>query len=122
MVDSDIIMGLLSKRDRARRRKDFHTADALLEKAQSAPQGGLGLRIHDESRTWRIWTDKPPPKKYETPDGKLEVLTPAEMCLQIVKEHEPDKIDEMKALLKKFPGRQWNIFKRLKERYNVESY
>lgn len=119
MVDSNYVMDLLAKRDRARRRKDFNTADTLLEKAHNAPQGGLGMRIHDESRTWRIWTERPPPKKHETPDG-YEKLTPDQMCLQIVMENEPEKVDEMKALLKKFPGREWNIFKKLKSRYAHE--
>jgi hypothetical protein len=91
--------------------KDFHTADALLERAHNAPQGGLGLRIHDESRTWRIWTtDKPTSKR----NGEL---TAAELCLQIVTDNEPEKVDEMKALLSKFPGREWNILKKLKSRY-----
>jgi len=117
MVDSDRVMQLLLKRDRARRRKDFDTADDLLEKAHSSPQGGLGLRIHDESRTWRIWTERPPSRSGETPSG-YEKLTPGEMCLQIVTEHEPEKVDEVKEMLRKFPGREWNIFKRLRGRYN----
>ncbi|KAL7530640.1 hypothetical protein ACHAXR_003605 [Thalassiosira sp. AJA248-18] len=125
MVDSDLVMDLLLKRDRARKRKDFDTADDLLKKAHDAPQGNnLGLRIHDESRTWRIWTERPPPRKNvdggeTTPDG-YEKLTPDQMCLQIVMENEPEKVDEMKALLKKFPGREWNIFKKLKSRYKAE--
>jgi len=117
MVDSDHVMQLLSKRDKARKKKDFDTADELLQKAYSAPKGGLTLRIHDESRTWRIWTEAPP-KKEGTPSG-YEKLTPIDMCLQIVKENEPDKVDEMRELLKKFPGREWSIFKRLKGRYDV---
>lgn len=115
MVDSDHVMQLLSKRDKARKKKDFVTADELLQKAYSAPQGGLTLRIHDESRTWRIWTEAPPQKK-----GENEKLTPTEMCIQIVAENEPDKVDEMRELLKKFPGREYSIFKRLKGRYDSE--
>ena len=118
MVDSDHVMQLLSKRDRARKKKDFKTADDLLQNAYSAPKGGLTLRIHDESRTWRIWTEAPPQKKGETPAG-YEKLTPVDMCLQIVEENEPDKVDEMRELLKKFPGREWSIFKRLKGRYDI---
>lgn len=117
MVDSELVMGLLLKRDRARKKKDFDTADDLLQKAHGSPKGGLGLRIHDESRTWRIWTERAPPRKGETPAG-YEKLTPDQMCLQIVTENEPDKVDEMVQLLKKFPGREWNIFKRLKDRYD----
>ncbi|KAL7535483.1 hypothetical protein ACHAWF_005179 [Thalassiosira exigua] len=116
MVDPDLVMDLLLKRDKARRRKDFTAADALLQRAHDSPRGGLGLRIHDESRTWRIWTERPPPRRHETPDG-YEQLTPKEMCLQIVTENEPDKVDEIRSLLKKFPGREWNIMKKLKERY-----
>jgi len=118
MVDSDLVMSLLERRDRARKRQDFRTADELLQRAHDSPRGGLGLRIHDESRTWRIWTDRPPPRKGETPMG-YEKLTPEEMCLQIVIENEPEKVDEMKSLLTKFPGREWNIFKKLKDRYDA---
>eukprot|EP00986_Skeletonema_menzelii_P005664 scaffold2102_cov145-Skeletonema_menzelii.AAC.13 len=112
MVDSDLVMSLLEKRDIARRAKDFKTADALLERAYNAPQGDLGLRIHDESRTWRIWTTERPPSKKHGSD-----LSPAEVCLQIVSDNEPDKLDEMKALLSKFPGREWNILKKVRSRY-----
>ena len=115
-VDSNLVNKLLQKRDKARRMKDFITADALLREVYESPEGGLGLRVDDEGRTWRIWTEKPPPKKNETPGG-YEELTPSEMCIQIVKENEPDKVDEMGSLLKKFPGREWSIFKRLKQRY-----
>jgi len=118
MVDTEYVMGLLEKRDRARRRKDFNTADDLLQKAHDAPQGELGLRIHDESRTWRIWTtERPPPKRGDAPMG-YEKLTPEEMCIKMVTENEPDKVEEIEQLLRKFPGREWNIFKKLKERYN----
>ena len=119
MVDSVLVSDLLLKRDRARQRKDFETADALLQKAHEAPGGGLGLRIHDESRTWRIWTERPPPRRHETPQG-YERMTPKEMCLQIVEENEPEKLDEMKSLLGKFPGREYNIFKRLRDRYRPD--
>ena len=118
LVDSGLVMRLLSKRDGARRRKDFGEADALLQKAYDSAGGGLSLRIHDESRTWRIWTEKPPPKKDGMPSG-YEKLAPGEMCIRVVEENEPDKVDEMRAMLAKFPGREWNIFKRLKGRYNI---
>jgi hypothetical protein len=117
LVDTDNVMMLLNKRDKARRRKDFVVADDLLQKAHDAAQGELGLRIHDESRTWRIWTERPPPKP-NTLVG-YEDLSPAEMCLKIVKDNEPDKVDEMTAMLRKFPGREWSVFKRLRGRYNV---
>ena len=109
-VDSDLVTSLLEQRDRARKMRDFETADALLERAHNAPQGDLGLRIHDESRTWRIWTtERPPSKKHD--------MSPAEVCLQIVSDNEPDKLDEIKALLSKFPGREWNILKKVRSRY-----
>lgn len=116
LVDSTLVMDLLLKRDGARKKKDFNAADKLLARAVSCPSGGLTLRVHDESRTWRIWTERPPPRKNETPAG-YEKLTPEEMCLQIVEENEPEKVDEIKQLLKKFPGREWNIMKRLREKY-----
>ena len=117
LVDTDHVMMLLNKRDKARRRKDFGVADDLLQKAHDAAQGELGLRIHDESRTWRIWTERPPPK-HNTLLG-YEDLSPEEMCLKIVKDNEPDKVDEMRAMLRKFPGREWSVFKRLRGRYNA---
>jgi len=116
MVDTNLVTDLLMQRDAARDKKDFFTADALLAQAVSSPSNGRTLRIHDESRTWRIWTERPPPRKGETPAG-YEGLTPEEMCLQIVKENEPEKVDEIEQLLRKFPGREWNVMKRLKERY-----
>jgi RNA recognition motif-containing protein len=126
LVDSNLVMRLLTKRDGARKRRAFKEADELLQQAYDVAggrpgegRGGLSLRIHDESRTWRIWTERPPPKKDGAMNG-YEKLTAGEMCIKIVEENEPDKVDEMRALLAKFPGREWNIFKRLKGRYNVE--
>ncbi|KAL3785289.1 hypothetical protein ACHAWO_005088 [Cyclotella atomus] len=113
-VDSDRVMALLNKRDKARKMKDFDTADSLLQLVYETPENGLGLRIHDQSRTWRVWTDLPPPKKSQ--DG-LKEMTVEEMCLKIVEDNDPDKVHEIKSLLKKFPGREWNIYKKLKERY-----
>jgi hypothetical protein len=60
-VNRDLVNGLLQQRDVARREKDFSTADALLQQARESPDGDLTLRIHDESRTWRVWTEEPPP-------------------------------------------------------------
>jgi RNA recognition motif-containing protein len=111
-VDPDLVEGLLKQRDIARREKDFSTADSLLQQARNSPDGDLYLRIHDESRTWRIWTDSPPPR----PEGQ-RVRTPAEQCIDIVREYAPDKVDEVGDLLEKFPGREYNILKKLKQRY-----
>jgi hypothetical protein len=60
-VSPDLVEGLLKQRDVARREKDFSTADALLERARTSPDGDLTLRIHDESRTFRVWTEERPP-------------------------------------------------------------
>lgn len=144
-VDSDLVNGLLRQRDIARRAKDFNTADTLLEQARNSPDGDLCLRIHDESRTWRIWTDEPPSyarkgarsnnnyndegddndndevfnnNQEEDNSSDYETLTPAEQCLRLVEELAPEKIDEVKQLLEKFPGREWNILKKIKQSYS----
>lgn len=124
-VNPDLVNALLKQRDIARKEKDFTTADALLEEAKTSPDGDLELRIHDESRTWRIWTAAPPPKEiyertatyanYERPIKRN--LTPAEECIALVMKHEPNKLDDVKMLLSKFPGREYNILKKLKENY-----
>jgi hypothetical protein len=121
-VDPNLVNGLLSQRDVARREKDFSTADLLLEQARTSPDGDLYLRIHDESRTWRIWTDEPPrrPMKamtsttFSNDSSEKEV---AELCIELVEQMAPHKVDEVKGLLEKFPGREWNILKKLKQRY-----
>jgi hypothetical protein len=113
-VDPDLVNGLLTQRDIARREKDFRTADVLLEQARNSPSGDLFLRIHDESRTWRIWTSDPPPKEVKHRKG------PAEQCLELLEKFAPHKVDEMKALLEKFPGREYNILKKLKQLYLKE--
>lgn len=102
-VDSDRVMALLNKRDKARKMKDFNTADTLLQLVYETPENGIGLRIHDQSRTWRVWTDLPPPKQSQ--DGSKEKMSAEEMCLKIVEDNDPDKVHEIKSLLKKFPGK-----------------
>lgn len=115
-VDPDLVVGLLKQRDIARREKDFQTADKLLEQARTAPDNGLFLRIHDESRTWRIWTTEKPMAhvSHHTPK-----MTPGEQCIAIVIKHDPTKIDDVKNLLDKFPGREYSILKKLKQNYGV---
>ena len=110
-VNPDLVYGLLTQRDIARREKDFSTADMLLEQARNAPDGDLTLRIHDESRTWRIWTDEPPPKPFSPH------MSPAERCIAIVQEHAPEKVEDVRMLLDKFVGREYSILKRLKQKY-----
>jgi RNA recognition motif-containing protein len=121
-VNPDLVEGLLKQRDISRREKDFGTADALLEKARTSPDGDLQLRIHDESRTWRIWTEERPPQQVEhrTPissdpdEARRDV---AKECIEIVKEHAPDKIDEILSVLKNFKGREFQVLKRLRNQY-----
>jgi hypothetical protein len=115
-VDPDLVNGLLAQRDIARREKDFATADRLLEQARTAPDGDLNLRIHDESRTWRIWTKDPPPSFQEAIE---KPMGPAEQCIAIVEKYDPSKVNEVKTLLAKFPGREYNILKKIKQNYKV---
>ena len=117
-VDPDLVNGLLKQRDIARKEKDFHTADSLLEQARTAPDGDLHLRIHDESRTWRIWTADPPPKPVRHEKTQEEARMDArEECLAIVEEYDPSKKEEVLTLLMKFKGREFTILKKLKDRY-----
>ena len=131
-IDPDLIMGLLKQRDIARREKDFSTADALLEQARTAPsERQLTLRIHDESKTWRIWSDEAPiypsttdnnnntkPRQLRDPHSVFaKESPPAEQCIALCLEHAPDKVEEVRQLLLKFPGREYNILKKLRQRY-----
>ena len=118
-VNPDLVNGLLTQRDVARREKDFSTADWLLERARTAPDGDLTLRIHDESRTWRVWTEQPPPPRQLTPNASSGSAqkTAAEQCRDIVNKYAPEKLCEVEGLLKKFPGREYNILKKLESRY-----
>lgn len=125
-VNSDLVEGLLKQRDIARREKDFGTADALLEEARNSPDGDLTLRIHDESRTWRVWTDAPPPRMDDysssSSSSDLRSSDPRERavameCISIVEEFAPQKIHEIQLVLEKFPGREFQVLKRLKSQY-----
>ena len=133
-VNADLVEGLLKQRDIARREKDFATADALLEEARTSPDGDLNLRIHDESRTWRVWTEtsprfegstSPPRRRMRRDNGEEEEEHDPDRarkmaaldCISIIKEHAPEKIDEITMVLKKFPGREFQVLKRLKNQY-----
>ena len=157
-VNPDLVNGLLAQRDVARREQDFSTADVLLREARESPDGDLELRIHDESRTWRVWTEAPPPpsihhqqprldRGYEDRNDRWDNETegddgddddddlefelsifkdkdPIEMrkqaaqqCMDIVKEVAPEKVQEVRTLLNKFPGREFAILKKLKRTY-----
>jgi hypothetical protein len=37
--------------------------------------------------------------------------------MEIVSEYAPEKVDEIKQVLDKFPGREYNVLKMLKQRY-----
>lgn len=112
-VDPNLVEGLLKQRDIARKEKDFATADQLLEEAKNAPDGELCLLINDESRSYRIWTPERPQKQLSYRSN----LSPADQCIAIVEEHEPGKVKEIKMMLQRFPGREYNILKRLKQNY-----
>jgi RNA recognition motif-containing protein len=123
-VNPDLVEGFLKQRDISRREKDFGTADALLEEARTSPDGDLTLRIHDESRTWRVWTDAPPPRPFDErgPDHDRDrSVDPKERavmeCIEIVEEYAPHKVEEIQMVLKKFEGREYQVLKRLKNQY-----
>ena len=48
------------------------------------------------------------------------MMTATEQCLALVNRYDPDKTLEVKNLLKKFPGREYNILKKLKQKYRQE--
>jgi hypothetical protein len=116
-VNPDLVNGLLTQRDISRREKDFSTADALLIEARDSPDGDLTLRIHDESRTWRIWTNAPPPRPVSHRREETDEKSAGEQCISLTKEFAPHKLEEVETLLEKFPGREFNILKKLKKRY-----
>jgi hypothetical protein len=123
-VNPELVEGLLKQRDVARKEKDFGTADRLLEDARVSPDGPLALRIHDESRTWRVWTEAPPPRQVEHNAFVRSSLDPqesrtdaAKQCLDIVMEYAPEKEEEIKLILDKFPGREFGVLKKLKKKY-----
>ncbi len=119
-VNPDLVEGLLKQRDISRREKDFGTADSLLEEARNSPDGDLTLRIHDETRTWRVWTDAPPPRSEgeRVPERDEDPRERARReCMEIVEEFAPHKIDEIRLVLKNFEGREFQVLKRLKGQY-----
>ena len=48
---------------------------------------------------------------------RTTVVTDSERCLRLVKEHNPSKEGEVRAMLEKFPGRERDVLKKLKMRY-----
>lgn len=119
-VDPNLVQALLTQRDIARAEKDFYTADNLLEQALYSPtEDGYILRIHDESRTWRVWSEEPPQQKVRVREGNFEKGA-VEQCMELVKKHNPEKKEEVLNLLKKFPGREYNILRKLKQKYTED--
>lgn len=126
-VDANLVNALLVQRDIARREKDFSTADRLLEQATNAPDGDhLKLRIHDESRTWRIWTNDPPPRRQFSGDESKKIRTNSagtkpndivNQCIALVSKYDPEKVEQVNELLRQFPDRQETIFSKLRQRY-----
>jgi hypothetical protein len=126
-VSPDLVEGLLKQRDVARREKDFSTADMLLERARTSPDGDLTLRIHDESRTYRVWTEERPPMEREFEQRDDRAARPsdpeearkvaASECIGIVQEYAPEKAEEIVQVLKRFPGREFQVLKRLRQEY-----
>merc|ERR1712238_354147 len=117
-VNPELVNSFLDRRDEARKRKEFETADRLLEEARTSPDNDNGeelyLRIHDESRTWRIWTTEKPSFRnsdssssdYDDNNKRIRNLSASEQCIEIVQQHAPQKIGEVKGLLSKFKGRE----------------
>jgi hypothetical protein len=132
-VNADLVNALLVQRDIARREKDFSTADRLLEQATNAPDGeALTLRIHDESRTWRVWAAIPPSRRTfssrssegEQPDEPVthkmmkESNSVKDECIALVSKFDPSKVEDVRGLLHEFPDRQDTILQKLQQRYS----
>jgi RNA recognition motif-containing protein len=132
-VNANLVNALLVQRDIARREKDFSTADRLLEQATNAPDGeALTLRIHDESRTWRVWADIPPSRRRfssrssegEQPDKPVthkmmkESNSVKDECIALVSKFDPSKVQDVRELLQQFPDRQDTILQKLQQRYS----
>jgi len=117
-VNPDMVSSLLKQRDIAREEKDFRKADTLLEEARNAPGGGLTLKINDETRSWRVWTPEKPsiPTQFTKYNDEANVF---DQCISIVSIHDPNKVDEVKNVLGKFPGKESIILEKLKSRYNL---
>jgi RNA recognition motif-containing protein len=137
LVDSNLIYRLLRQRDLARQEKDFSKADELLEQVLSCGSGDWTIRIHDESRTWRIWTKEQPQKaKYERSETKIsssqgkksmrddnmdfDSKIVYDECISLVNKYAPEKVDEIREMLTIFQGREVTILNKLKSRFKVQ--
>jgi RNA recognition motif-containing protein len=136
LVNSNLVYRLLRQRDMARQEKDFIKADKLLEQVVACGAGDLTIRIHDESRTWRIWTkDQPEKVKFERPEGSssvrdgkkkkrdendnLDSKAVYDECMSLVNKYAPEKVDEIREMLTVFQGREITILNKLKTRFMV---
>mmetsp|Transcript_38385 Transcript_38385/g.89239 ORF Transcript_38385/g.89239 Transcript_38385/m.89239 type:complete len:193 (+) Transcript_38385:729-1307(+) len=128
-VDTERVIDLLTQRDRARKTKYYTKADALLEEARTSPRNGLVLRIHDDSRTFRIWTEEKPSfskirgekvERRKVKRSEAETFNASDAykrAITLVMKYEPDKVEETKAILEKFPGRECEILDKIEGRY-----
>ena len=67
-----------------------------------------------------MWTEAPPPRPVDHLPSNDPIAMRKEVakeCIDIVKEHAPHKMDEIKMVLKKFTGREYQVLKRLKQQY-----
>jgi hypothetical protein len=51
-------------------------------------------------------------------DEYAPVLSAAEQCIAIVQANAPNKVAEVTKLLEQFPGREYNILKKIKQQYS----
>jgi hypothetical protein len=58
-VDEERLMGLLERRDAARLRRDYATADELMkEMSQTVSEKGWRIVLDDEKKKWQVWKDR----------------------------------------------------------------
>ena len=111
-VDAAKVEELLLQRDEARRRKDYNLADALLEQAKTSCGAGNKVQIHvqDDERSWRVWTEEKP-----------HFASPREQCLNLIQKYEPNRMQQMESLLDRFPGREYIVLRKLKDKFQQSS-
>lgn len=133
-VNSDLVVELLTKRDTARKKKEFELADELLEQAKKNcfysndddDDDDFTLLIHDDNRTFRVWTKENPSfsKRISYFDNRSspDVSPPPpksarEQCLDIIDKYNPEKREEVTNLLDRFPGREFVVLRKLKDKF-----
>ena len=109
-VNAAKVEELLLQRDEARRRKDYKLADTLLEQAKTScgATGDNEVQIHvqDDERSWRVWTE-----------AKPQFTSPREQCLNLIQQYEPNRMQQMESLLDRFPGREYIVLRKLKDKF-----